>query len=167
MERARYKGTDGLRGPFQNETGSDGIGDTPYFIDSKNVDNYPLVKPYSGPNDIGIVNVTSSWIIPVPVGTTVYINVKIINYGIATETFQLTIKAHSSVLNSQTITLDARDSTTIQYPWVTSGFTEGNYTISASAGSVPNEWATDDNTYTDGPVMLYVPQRQRLRRWQH
>ncbi|MDH5419396.1 MAG: right-handed parallel beta-helix repeat-containing protein [Candidatus Bathyarchaeota archaeon] len=30
-------------GPFQNETGSDGIADTPYVIDSNNQDNYPLM----------------------------------------------------------------------------------------------------------------------------
>jgi len=38
-----YTGTDGFRGPFQNETGSDGIGDTPYGIDQSNIDHYPLM----------------------------------------------------------------------------------------------------------------------------
>jgi len=33
-------------GAFQNVTGSDGIGDTPYVIDADNVDNYPLMSPY-------------------------------------------------------------------------------------------------------------------------
>lgn len=33
-------------GPYQNETGSDRIGDTPYIIDAKNVDKYPLVYPF-------------------------------------------------------------------------------------------------------------------------
>jgi parallel beta-helix repeat protein len=40
-----YQGTDLYSGPFQNETGSDLIGDNPYTINSINVDNYPLVKP--------------------------------------------------------------------------------------------------------------------------
>jgi parallel beta-helix repeat protein len=30
-------------GPYQNETGSDGIGDLPYIINAENKDNYPLV----------------------------------------------------------------------------------------------------------------------------
>ena len=34
-------------GPYQNETGSDGIGDTPYVINADNIDNYPLVEPWS------------------------------------------------------------------------------------------------------------------------
>ena len=29
------------------DTNSDGIGDTPYFIDANNIDNYPLMKPYA------------------------------------------------------------------------------------------------------------------------
>ena len=36
-----YNGTDIHSGPYQNETGSDGIGDTPYVIDANNKDKYP------------------------------------------------------------------------------------------------------------------------------
>jgi len=42
-----YTGVDYYSGPYQNETGSDGIGDTPYVIDAYNVDHYPLMKPWS------------------------------------------------------------------------------------------------------------------------
>jgi len=42
-----YNGTDVHGGPYQNETGSDGIGDTPYSIDVNNKDNYPLMQPWS------------------------------------------------------------------------------------------------------------------------
>jgi parallel beta-helix repeat protein len=34
-------------GPYQNVTGSDGIGDTPYVIDADNQDNYPLMGPFT------------------------------------------------------------------------------------------------------------------------
>lgn len=40
-----YNGTDSKKGPNQNETGADGLGDTPYTIDSNNVDHYPLMTP--------------------------------------------------------------------------------------------------------------------------
>lgn len=47
-----YAGNDTYSGPYQNETGSDGIGDTPYVIwtdtpyaDEHNQDNYPLMEP--------------------------------------------------------------------------------------------------------------------------
>ena len=42
-----YNGTDMLSGPFQNETGSDEIGDRPYIIDENNIDKYPLMEPWS------------------------------------------------------------------------------------------------------------------------
>lgn len=41
-----YCGVDVYRGKYQNDTGSDGIGDTPYIINSTNRDNYPLMNPY-------------------------------------------------------------------------------------------------------------------------
>jgi hypothetical protein len=40
-----YNGTDYYNGPFQNETGSDDIGDMPYHMDESNQDRYPLMKP--------------------------------------------------------------------------------------------------------------------------
>jgi parallel beta-helix repeat protein len=42
-----HVGADMFRGPYQNETGSDGIWDSPYTIDEHNRDNYPLVNPYT------------------------------------------------------------------------------------------------------------------------
>jgi len=42
-----YNGTDLYSGPFQNISGSDGIGDTPYIIDENNTDRYPLISPYT------------------------------------------------------------------------------------------------------------------------
>jgi parallel beta-helix repeat protein len=41
-----YNGTDLYCGPYQNLTGSDGIGDTPYVIDANNTDYYPLMSLY-------------------------------------------------------------------------------------------------------------------------
>jgi parallel beta-helix repeat protein len=42
-----YAGVDLYKGPYQNETGSDGIGDTPYIIDKNNIDHYPLMSPWT------------------------------------------------------------------------------------------------------------------------
>lgn len=41
-----YTGTDLCSGPYQNETGSDGIGDMSYVIDENNIDRYPLMNPW-------------------------------------------------------------------------------------------------------------------------
>jgi len=45
-----YTGVDLFSGPYQNIIGSDGIGDTSYVIDEDNVDNYPLMGPFSSFN---------------------------------------------------------------------------------------------------------------------
>jgi parallel beta-helix repeat protein len=42
-----YYGIDFYSGSNQNETGSDGIGDTPYVINADNQDRYPLMHPWS------------------------------------------------------------------------------------------------------------------------
>jgi parallel beta-helix repeat protein len=47
---SNYTGSDSYSAPNQNETGSDGIGDTPYVIDANNTDHYPLVAPITSFN---------------------------------------------------------------------------------------------------------------------
>jgi len=42
-----YAGEDLIKGPYQNETGSDGIGDTSYTINEQNLDRYPLMHSWS------------------------------------------------------------------------------------------------------------------------
>jgi parallel beta-helix repeat protein len=51
-------GTDLYRGPYQNETGSDGIADYPYYLDeTSQKDSYPLMGPFGGVTNTGM-NVT-------------------------------------------------------------------------------------------------------------
>ncbi len=49
---SRYNGTDIHSGPYQNQTCSDGIGDTPYAVNSYDVDRYPLMRPYGSVRNI-------------------------------------------------------------------------------------------------------------------
>jgi parallel beta-helix repeat protein len=48
-----YHGTDLHRGNYQNITGGDGIGDTPYIIDANNTDNFPLMGTFGSPTAEG------------------------------------------------------------------------------------------------------------------
>ncbi len=45
-----YTGDDIYSGPYQNETGNDGVGDTLYLIDENNTDHYPLMGMFSSFN---------------------------------------------------------------------------------------------------------------------
>ena len=42
-----YRGVDNFCGPYQNETGSDGIGDTPNVIYGSNIDHYPFMGAWN------------------------------------------------------------------------------------------------------------------------
>jgi len=54
-----YNGTDFFSGLYQNETGSDGIGDIPYMININNIDRYPLMNPYTvTPSVPSVINAT-------------------------------------------------------------------------------------------------------------
>jgi parallel beta-helix repeat protein len=57
-----YGGVDAYYGPGQNITGSDRMGDTPYVINTTNLDHYPLMSPWS-PHQL---TVTSSPITGIP-----------------------------------------------------------------------------------------------------
>ena len=57
-----YNGKDSNSGEYQNQTGSDGIGDTPYFINPSNQDHYPFVNAipeYSSPIVIALLITTT------------------------------------------------------------------------------------------------------------
>jgi hypothetical protein len=47
-----YTGSDAKSGPNQDQSGSDGIGDTPRVIDFYNKDNYPLMEPWGPDNSV-------------------------------------------------------------------------------------------------------------------
>lgn len=152
-----YNGTDLLRGPFQNVTGSDGIGDTSYVIDENNRDSYPLMKPYPWrlPN-IGITSVNTSKTI-VGQGFNLHINITAFNYGDYTETFNITAYANRTLIQTKTITLTSRNSTTITLTWNTAGAEKGYYSITAYAEPIQDEMYTKDNTLTDGIVLVTIP----------
>jgi len=158
-----YTGVDNHSGPHQNETGSDGIGDTPYVIDEKNQDKYPFMKPYPwSSHDIGIAGITTSKTV-VGQGFNLNINTTIINYGDNTETFNITVYSNETAItlpngeNYTTVTLASGESTTVAIAWNTSGFAKGNYTISAYAEPVLGETDTADNNFTGGWVLVTIP----------
>jgi parallel beta-helix repeat protein len=158
-----YNGTDSYRGSRQNETGSDGIGDTPYVIDEKNQDKYPFTKPCPwSSHDIGITGITTSKTV-VGQGFNLNINTTIFNYGDNAETFNVTVYCNETAItlpngeNYTPVTLGSGNFTTVAIAWNTSGFAKGNCTVSAVADTVPGETDTEDNTLPDGWVFVSIP----------
>jgi len=152
-----YVTVDFQSGPYQNETGSDGIGDIPYVVDGNNNDSYPLMKPYGLSHDIGIANIVTSKTV-VGRGYGCDIDIMIVNFGVSAETFNVTAYANTTIVqNLANIVLTSRNSTTLTFEWNTTGFAYGNYAISAVANTVPGETDTSDNSYVDGWVTVTIP----------
>jgi parallel beta-helix repeat protein len=150
-----YAGVDNYSGPYQNEAGSDGIGDAPYVIDVNNVDRYPLMSPWPS-RDVAIIDVVPSHCI-VMQGGSLAIIVTVINQGDFAETFNLTVYANTTVIGTETvIDLPIRSPEAFSFMWNTTEFARGNYTISAYATLVQGEIDTTDNNYTDGTVTIGI-----------
>jgi parallel beta-helix repeat protein len=145
-----YNGTDSLKGPEQNQLGSDAIGDTPYTCDQTNVDNYPLMNPWI---NLAITDVSSSKSV-VGEGYKVYINVTVQNQGWNTQTTQLTVYANTTILGTVTnLTLAERSQVILNFTWQTSPALKGNCIIDSTIDPVPYEPDTTDNNRAYGQIV--------------
>jgi peptide/nickel transport system substrate-binding protein len=135
---------DNFGGPFQNETGADGIVDVPFAIAPDNVDRYPLLEPFNLHN-IGTTRfLLSKTVIGKPCSAK--LNLTVQNLGMFNEQFTLTVLVDTTLLMQQTISLSLRQSDTVIVIWDTTGVAKGNYTLKASTAPVPDETETGDNT---------------------
>ncbi|HJW98459.1 MAG TPA: NosD domain-containing protein, partial [Candidatus Bathyarchaeia archaeon] len=140
-----YDGNDVFSGPYQNESGRDGIGDSPYAIDLNSTDHYPLISLWAPP-DIAVTNLATSKTV-VGQGYAIMVNVTFGNRGEKIESFNMITSANSTVIDSEPITL-AMVNRTLVLKWNTTSFAFGNYTMSAYAEPLPAETSVLDNTFT-------------------
>jgi len=104
--------------------------------------------------DVSITNLTSSKTV-IGQGYNLQINVLVKNEGNFTETINVTAFANKTFITEiVNITISSGNSTVITFSWNTTGFSKGNYTISAYAWPLFGETDTADNTYVDGTVTV-------------
>jgi hypothetical protein len=89
-------------------------------------------------------------------GYSVKINVSVKNKGFFAETFNVAVYANSAIIHTQTVNLNAGESTKITISWNTAGFPKAQYTIRAYATPVSGEIRTFDNTYTVGSITVSI-----------
>jgi hypothetical protein len=106
--------------------------------------------------DVTVISVVPSKTM-VGQGYIMNINVTVANQGDYTETFNVTLYANTTTIETKQTTLSSLNSTTITYTWNTTSFAKGNYTIWAYAWPVPGETDTEDNIYTNDIVLVGVP----------
>lgn len=89
---------------------------------------------------------------------TAHVNVTVANIGDFTESFTVTAYANATTaIGTQGIVnLPPGNQTVVTMLWNTTGYTIGNYTLSAYAAPVLGETNIGDNTYTDGIVKVAI-----------
>ena len=136
-------GTDVFQGIYQNQTGSDGMVDRPFVVDSNNTDQYPLTKPYS-PHDIGLRLSFSKTVVAKGYNITLSINATILNYDLQTQTSNFSYAMPGASFNEE-VTISERNSTVFNFQLNTTNFSYGYYYVQASVSPVQNETDLSDN----------------------
>ena len=140
-----YAGSDTYSGVHQNETGSDGIGDTPYDCAESNQDRYPLMQVFT---NIAVQRVLPSKSI-VGQGYNVTIEVRVENQGWEPKTTNITFHVNTTVIATYTnLAMTGRNQTILNAIWQTATYTKGNYTTRIVADTVSGETDITDNNCT-------------------
>jgi len=150
-----YSGPDVYSGPYQNETGSDGIRDFPYIIDSYNRDTYPHLREIVVFHDVAVKSVAPSES-RVYEGQTLDINVVVANTGNYTETFSVTVYYDTAPIETKIVSdLTAASELSLIFTWNTTGV-EANriYTIKGEASEVPSERDKSNNVLVGATVKV-------------
>ena len=113
-------------------------------------------KSFPEMSDVAVTRIVVSKTV-VGQGYSLLINVTVLNQALTYETFSVIIKANTTTVKTQAITLTSGSSTTITFTWNTTDVAYGNYTMSAVAETVLGETDASDNTYTNGIVIVTVP----------
>ena len=150
-----YNGVDQRSGSYQNETGSDGIGDTPYKIDSNNQDNYPLMSLWSPP-DIAVTSITASKTI-IGQGFCQNLGVSFANLGSKIEVFNVIVSANHTQILRQYALLNNNQSADVAVRWNTSDFGKGTYLLSALIEPVPIGYNLLNSEFQNGYVYIGIP----------
>jgi parallel beta-helix repeat protein len=153
-----YNGSDFFNGPFQNETGSDEIGDSQYVIDADNQDRYPLMNLLAlGLCDLAVLSVMPSDA-EVYAGQSVNIAVVVKNEGDTAKSFSVictyVLEGVEYTIGTQYVTnLAPEAQTVITFTWTATDIT--THILQAEVPLMAGETDPLDNSNTS-PVVVKV-----------
>jgi len=126
-----YAGVDLYGGPYQNETGSDGIGDTPYVIDEDNTDRYPLFPR--------LIEITNTSISKTVTNDTITYLAAVVTSDILP--FDVSAFYDDTLIGTKTVTelLIPGNFMVVTFRWNTTDVPLGKYNISFSISLYPNQ----------------------------
>jgi len=94
--------------------------------------------------DVAVTSVTVSPTALLP-GNSVNINATVQNLGGSAESFNVTAYTNSHVIGVQEVALNSSSLRTLFFTWDTTGYSVGDYRVSAVASTVPGEMNTTNN----------------------
>jgi len=112
----------------------------------------PVTILFQG-HDVAVVGVFPSKTV-VGEGYSMNMTVKVKDYGTFSETFNVTVYANTTTIETKGISLTSGASATLTFTWNTAGFAKGNYTIIVYVWPVPYETDTTNNAYINGWVYV-------------
>jgi hypothetical protein len=90
-------------------------------------------------------------------GYSLNLTVTVLNLGDYTETVNVTSYANTTEIETQETTLSSGNVTNLTFTWNTTGFFNGNYTISTYTEPVPDETDMADNNFTGSLAVVTNP----------
>jgi parallel beta-helix repeat protein len=128
------------------DANGDGIGDTPYVIDTNNQDRYPLMNPWALPAHELVISLTAP--VYLQLGSSLSLNATVTSEGLNDEVdVELMLFINDNTVNQTTVSiLRAGASYTLSYTWTST--VEGVYNVTAYAPPVPDETRVENNRMT-------------------
>jgi len=150
-----YGAPDIYSGPYQNETGSDGIGDFPYRIGFDNEDRYPHIREVVVFHDVTVKRVTLS-ASKIYEGQILEIYVTVANTGNYTESFSVTAFYDTTIIEAEIVSdLESGSELSLTFAWDTTGVEADRiYAVSAEASEVFGERDKSNNLVIGGIVKV-------------
>jgi hypothetical protein len=116
---------------------------------------FAYVLDLARPPDVAVSTITASKSI---VGQDYAVNVTVVvaNQGSMIEQTNTTVYLNADALRSLSFAVGAGESFVCTFIWNTTGFSKGNYTISALVGTIPGETDTADNTIVGSEIKVTI-----------
>ena len=117
--------------------------------------NTPVTILTAG-HDVAVIDLNPSKTV-VGQGYNISIEVSVQDFGVFSETFNVTAYLNTTIIGTQMVSLASAEETELLFDNSTVNMTEGKYNVSATAGPVSGQTNTTDNSLADGLVIVTIP----------
>jgi hypothetical protein len=107
-------------------------------------------------HDVAVIDLNPSKTV-VGQGYNISIEVSVQDFGVFSETFNVTAYLNTTLVGTQMVTLASAEEAEVLFNNSTVNMTKGKYNVSATAGPVSGQTNTTDDSLSDGLVIVTIP----------